>query len=80
MGKAGVTLPPETIEIYRQAFDTVLTAHADFATRIDNATTGATPDQRQKSRLKAINDLIRTNEVFRNAVRNELSKSGLSPH
>jgi hypothetical protein len=79
MGKAGVTLPPETIEIYRQVFDTVLKANKDFEAVVKDQTTGTTPEAKQKSRLKAINRLIRRNEIFRNAVRGELSKFRISP-
>jgi hypothetical protein len=79
MGKAGVTLPPETIEIYRQVFDTVLKANKDFEAVVKDQTTGTTAEAKQKSRLKAINRLIRRNEIFRNAVRGELSKFRISP-
>lgn len=79
MGKSGTTLPPETITIFREVFDKVLSANRDFKALVDAASTGKTGKSKQKARLKAINRLIRRNEGFRTAVRGELSKHGLSP-
>lgn len=79
MGKSGTSLPPETINIFREVFDKVLQANRDFKAIVDAAGSGKTGKNKQKARLKAINRLIRRNEGFRAAVRGELSKHGLSP-
>jgi hypothetical protein len=78
MGKAGVKLPRETVAILRQVFDTVLNANKAFKNFVEAHTTGRTEKQRKKTRRRAITRLIRENELFRSAVRGELSKFGLS--
>ena len=74
MGKSGVTLPPETIQIYRAVFDTVLKANGDFNAIVIEAIKGKTGKERQKRKLKEINRLILKNDAFRDAVRLELGK------
>ncbi len=74
MGKPGVTLPAETVRIYRAVFDAVLKANDDFNAIISAAIKGLTGADKQKARLRAINRLIRRNDAFRDAVRLELGK------
>jgi hypothetical protein len=74
MGKPGVTLPAETIRLYRAAFDAVLEANDDFKAIVDAATKGLKGAEKQKAKLRAINRLIRRNDAFRDAVRLELGE------
>jgi len=78
MGKPGVSLADETVLIFRQVFDTVLKANKAFNDIVKASTTGRTDEQKRKKRQKAITKLLRENVLFRNAVRGELSKFGLT--
>jgi hypothetical protein len=78
MGKAGVKLADETVLILRQVFDTVLKANKAFNDFVKARTKGRTEAQKKKTRRKAITKLIRENDLFRNTVRGELSKFGLT--
>jgi len=78
MGKTALRLPRQTILILRQVFETVLSGNKAFNDFVKAHTSGRTDNQKKKTRRRAITKLIRENELFRNAVRGELSKFGLT--
>jgi hypothetical protein len=77
MPKPGQNLPTPLKKLFRSVYNKILGENPVFNDIVEDQTTGDTDQQRLKSRLKAIGDLIRDNSAFRTAVRLELAARGV---
>ncbi len=77
MPKAGTNLTPNDVKKVRKIHKDVLDKNQALKKDIDDAVKGLRGRERQKAWGRAINRLIRRNELYRTSVRAQLEAEGI---
>ncbi len=77
MPKSGVQLPKPAMAKVRKAISEILKANKDLKAAVDAKTKGLKGSAQQKARAKAVNNLVKRNTIFRDAVREKLKTLGV---
>lgn len=77
MPKSGTALPKPAMAKIRKAVGDILKANKDLKAAVDAKVKGLKGTAQQKARAKAVNNLIKRNAIFRDAVRAKLKSIGV---